>query len=279
MRAATLSLSISLFAFLLLAAGCQESGQGELAVSLPATCFEPEPRVIEASPQPARRPVVAEVPPPAGRSVQGRPLQCFVAGDGGETVLILGGIHGNEPAGVPLCEQLYLYLRAHPDQRSGRRVVIAPALNPDGLAMDRRANAHGVDLNRNFRTANRRNCARFGLQPLSEPESRYVARLIDRYRPCRIVTIHQPLACVDWDGPGEGLAAAMARACGLPHKRLGARPGSLGSFAGEDRHIPTVTLELPRDATDDTPAQLWQRYGRALLVAIGHPAAAADLAK
>jgi protein MpaA len=45
-------------------------------------------------------------------------------------------------------------------------------------------------------------------------------------------------------------------------------PGSLGSYAGIDRQIPMITLELPRDAPGD---QAWRENREALLAAIAQP--------
>jgi protein MpaA len=59
-------------------------------------------------------------------------------------VLVVGCIHGNEPAGIAIAQRL---------ERSSPRGVdlwIVPVLNPDGRAADTRGNTHGVDLNRNF---------------------------------------------------------------------------------------------------------------------------------
>ncbi|MCD6304180.1 MAG: DUF2817 domain-containing protein [Planctomycetes bacterium] len=204
---------------------------------------------------------------PVGRSVQGRAIRCSVIGTGGETTLILGGIHGDEHAAVPLCRRLAAYLGSYPFLLDGRRVVIVPAANPDGLAANRRTNAHGVDLNRNFDASNHRARGSGGPRAMSEPESRFIAMLIERYRPSRIVTIHQPLACVDYDGPARALAEAMSRASGLPVRKLGARPGSLGSYAGVDRRIPIVTLELPAAASSLSDEELWDRYGQCLVLA------------
>jgi len=215
---------------------------------------------------PLRESVVS--PGPSARSVQGKPIRSWVYGEGERTVMFLGGIHGSEPAGAGLCETLREYLVEHPEVLEGRRVVVAPALNPDGLAARTRTNARGVDLNRNFDTTNRKNTRRFGMRPLSEPESRLIAELITRFRPAAIVTVHQPLACVDYDGPAATLAMAMSRACGLPVKKLGASPGSLGSYAGVDLGIPIVTLELPATATRQDRAALWKTYGKAMLVAV-----------
>ncbi|MGK0435526.1 MAG: protein MpaA, partial [Planctomycetota bacterium] len=93
---------------------------------------------------------------------------------------------------------------------------------------------------------NREERRRHGAKGLSEPESRALAELLDRHQPARIVSIHQPVACVDWDGPARAVAAAMADACPLPLRRLGSMPGSLGSYAGVDLGIPIVTFELRR---------------------------------
>ena len=75
-----------------------------------------------------------------------------------------------------------------------------------------------------------------------------------------------PMDCVDYDGPASGLANRMSTRCGLPVKKLGARPGSLGSYAGVDRRIATVTVELPGDASRWGTS--WERIGPALLEAM-----------
>jgi len=198
-------------------------------------------------------------------------------GSGDQCVMFIGGIHGNEPAGVGLCEQLAAYLGAHDELVYGLKVIIVPAANPDGLAACTRGNAHGVDINRNFATGNYRASAINGGQAMSQPEAIYLRELIDRYRPVRIITIHQPLSCIDYDGPAQALAAAVARASGLPIKKLGARPGSLGSYAGVENRIPTVTVELPKDTSNLTPAQVWARYGGALMAAVNHRGSATTL--
>jgi murein peptide amidase A len=203
-------------------------------------------------------------------SVEGRPIRCTIYGSGIETVLIIGGIHGSEPVGAVLAQELCAQLKRKPELTGGRRVIVAPAVNPDGLAAKRRNNAHGIDLNRNFSTRNYRATAKG--KPFSEPESRYIADMITRYKPMRIITIHQPLNCVDYDGPGLELATAVADACHLPVRKLGARSGSLGSYAGVERRIPIITLELgPSSVIGRSPESIWGLYGRAMLVAISHP--------
>jgi murein peptide amidase A len=255
---------------LLSAGGCTTTNSSDISVPLPPSRIEPEPS-ITITPEP---PVIA--PPhlpavaaaPVGRTVLGRPIRCSVYGTGDETVLVLGGIHGNEPAGVPLCEQLGTFLAGHSEVLAGKQVVVVPATNPDGLAANQRGNAHGVDVNRNFDAHNRVAAKTNGPRAMSEPESQYIAELIRHYRPARIVAVHQPLACVDYDGPAGELATAVSRACGLPIRKLGALPGSLGSYAGLEKQIAIVTVELPKTATVLGASELWRLYGQALLVAV-----------
>jgi protein MpaA len=262
---------VAVAAAALLAAGC-ETQPRPIVIDLPPSPVERAPAVAAATPtyQPAllAPPAPAPEATPVGWSVRNRAIRCTVHGNGGETVLVLGGIHGNEPASATLARELCDRLARRPGLVGSRRVVIAPAVNPDGLAANTRHNARGVDLNRNFETANWNGASPHGPSPLSEPESRYIAGLVRRYHPARIVSIHQPLNCVDYDGPGLELAEAMSQACGLPVRKLGCRAGSLGSFTGEDLGIPTITLELPGDATHVSGETLWRQYGRAMLAAI-----------
>ncbi|HUS73604.1 MAG TPA: DUF2817 domain-containing protein [Sedimentisphaerales bacterium] len=206
-----------------------------------------------------------------GRSVEHRPIECLVLGEGKDVTLILASIHGNEPAGTPLVQSLGEHLQLYPRLLQGRRVVLLPIANPDGMAHNRHNNARDINLNRNFATTNRIKSPTSGHRALSEPEARAIERLIRQYAPDRIVSIHQPLACIDYDGPAHLLAIRMAQYCNLPVKKLGARPGSLGSYAGFSKGIPIITLELPGGAGRLNRQSLWQRYAAALVAAIVYP--------
>jgi protein MpaA len=238
-------------------------------------CYEPEPKPSITGEEPK-----VTLPPPRtppaqhllmGRSVKGRPMMIQVLGQGSETIFIMATIHGNEAAGVTLVEQLSEHLRENPTVLAGKRVVLLPVANPDGMAANTRENLHGVDLNRNFDASNRVDSETNGQSALTEPESRVLQKIIKEYSPSRIVSIHQPLTCIDFDGPAGALASRMAQYCDLPIKKLGAKPGSLGSFTGEGLKIPTITFELPEAAKDMSATALWGQYGRSLMAAIMYP--------
>jgi protein MpaA len=184
----------------------------------------------------------------------------------------LATIHGNEPAGTPLVYRLAEHLQQYPNLLQGRKVVLLPVANPDGMTRNSRYNAKGVDLNRNFASTNWQKNSLHGSAPLSEPEARAIQQVIQQYSPDRIVSIHQRLgeapACIDYDGPGQGLANQMSQNFSLPVQRFGAQSGSLGSYAGLTLRIPIITLELPQDADQLDGNSLWKRYGSALTAAI-----------
>lgn len=184
-----------------------------------------------------------------GASVEGRPIEVERFGPEGPALLVFGAIHGDEPGSMELCARLGARLRtAAPPVR----VIVIPALNPDGLERGHKDNARGVDLNRNFPARNweRAHPPGYdpGAQPLSEPESAALAALIEAELPSVLVAVHQPFRCVNWDGPARALAEKMSRACGYPlRESIGyPTPGSFGSLYGVDRGLPVVTLELPR---------------------------------
>lgn len=205
---------------------------------------------------------------PAGRSVEGRAIDVHVRGSGAHTVLLLSTIHGDEAAGTPLLQALLEHAESAPEWLDGCTVIVLPVANPDGYAAGTRHNAHGVDLNRNFASANRSDREAHGPFPLSEPEARFLARLIAEQMPDRIVSFHQPLSLIDWDGPGEAVARAMAREGSLPAKRYRSQPGSLGSYAGLDLEIPVITVEFPRAADRLDAEGMWREYGAMLRAAL-----------
>src|SRR5690242_7822609 len=81
-----------------------------------------------------------------GHSVQGRELRVTRVGEEGAAVnvLVVGDLHGNEPAGEAIVARL------RTASVDGVTFWLVRTGNPDGRAADTRQNARGVDLNRNF---------------------------------------------------------------------------------------------------------------------------------
>lgn len=210
-----------------------------------------------------------------GRSVLGRELRAHILGQGSEVTMIFAAVHGNETATPYLVHQLRAHLKRHPEWLRGRRIVLVPVMNPDGLQVRRRVNANGVDINRNYPGTWRlpRGGERFrpGKSPASEPEAQAMIQLTNKYRPRKIVSIHQPLHCLVYTGDrSRALALAMKQQNGYEIKGdVGyPTPGGFGAYCERYLQAAIVTLELPWQS----PEAAWKRNARALLAAIATPA-------
>lgn len=210
-----------------------------------------------------------------GKTVKGRDIMAAVYGSGKKHVLVFGGIHGDEPHTTVLARALAVNINQETLPQN-LTVIIVPDVNPDGLMASTRVNANGVDINRNFPSKTWRSDytepTRYpGAQPSSEPETRAVLGLIERFPPHLVVTLHAALGCVNWDGPGGAMAQVTASVNQYPLcASLGYEtPGSLGLLTGVDKQIPTVTIELrPKGASANVKENL-----PALLTLLKHFAA------
>lgn len=206
-----------------------------------------------------------------GESVRKSPIELFRYGSGPVHALLIGGVHGDESEGYLLAERFQGDLSAGklalPDYAS---VFLCPRLNPDGCSVDRRTNARNVDLNRNLPTMDWTeeftNPRYFpGLSAGSEPESQVTVDLLEALRPTVIVSLHSyEHAMINYNGDCLDLAQAMERSNGLPPKSdIGyPTPGSLGTYAGWERKIPTITLEILRG---QLPEDAYSQHSQAVL--------------
>ena len=148
-----------------------------------------------------------------GTSAEGRPIRAELVGSrrARTKVLVVGSIHGNEPAGRAITRRLR---RVRPP--SGTALWIIDDANPDGSAADARHNAHGVDLNRNFpyRWQPQDGVYESGPGPASEPETQVLQRFIERERPRVTLWYHQALRMVVTAEGDPALERLYARGSG-----------------------------------------------------------------
>ncbi|MCE5339833.1 MAG: DUF2817 domain-containing protein [Planctomycetaceae bacterium] len=206
----------------------------------------------------------------AGSSVKGKPISYTKLGSGSNVTLLFASIHGSERAGTPLLNHFKNYLMENCELLDGKTVIIIPVVNPDGFTKKTRHNANNIDLNRNFPAANRENNRTNGSFALSEIESYELYKIINIYKPSKILAFHEALNCIDYDGPAEDIAKRLADKCKLPLEKLGARPGSLGSYIGLELNMPIITVEMAKEDSKASEAQLWGDYKDMLIEAIAY---------
>jgi murein peptide amidase A len=182
-------------------------------------------------------------------------------------ILFLGGVHGDELPTVYFMFKLAQYVKDNPALFKDKCIVIAPLLNPDGFLSEppTRINAHGIDINRNLPTRDwqanairqwilktKKNKRYYpGAKPSSEQETLFQVALIKKFKPQKILSAHSPLNFYDYDGPSSDLNSFehwMEQICkevDHPLKKFKYYPGSLGNYAGHERNIFTLTLEMP----------------------------------
>jgi protein MpaA len=142
-----------------------------------------------------------------GRSVDGRALVAERQGNAAarRVLVVIGQMHGEEWPG-PLTVDV---LRAIPTSTSaGYAIWTVRSMNPDGGAIGRRWNSHGVNLNANFPNKFVPG-TRAGRRALSEPESRAIARFLVWIQPDLVISLHGFSTAVDTTGGGR--RAAWAR--------------------------------------------------------------------
>ena len=213
-----------------------------------------------------------------GHSTRGRPIRAYVIGDlhAARTMLVVGCIHGNEPAGIAIAHRLV----ATTAPISGLALWVVPVLNPDGVAAHTRQNARGVDLNRNFpyHWAPLTGYQNSGTHALSEPESRAAFKLIRRIRPRITIWYHQHATVVDLSGGNPDVERDYATLVGLPAHELVRYPGSApdwenATFPGTTAFVVELPAGTPSGASIGRHIEAVLSAAREIVTSQPHPAA------
>lgn len=227
-----------------------------------------------------------------GESVQGRKIEGYTYGNGENSILFVGGVHGGyEWNSVLLAYRLIDYLKensvAIPDDLT---VSIIPSLNPDGVhavtlkdgrfvegdvstnktvLASGRFNAHEVDLNRNFdckwkpTSKWQTRIVSAGGAPFSEPETQALRNFVLESKPKVVVFWHSQSNAVYASECQNGILPqtidilnAYSNASGYPAIKSFGAYEITGDAEGwlASINIPAITVELK---THDTIE--WER--------------------
>lgn len=183
-------------------------------------------------------------------------------------IYLIAGVHGNEPEGVYVLEQLYAWCKT---QNLSKPLMIIPDINPDGAAAKTRVNANGVDLNRNWPTSDWQaeySEAKYnpGVEPLSEPENVFLYNMLSEFKPEAIISFHSWKPILNYNPAAKNLAEYFNKFNNYPMQdSIGyPTPGSLGQYATEELECPILTYELPEIASSASMQDIWLQNAEAL---------------
>ncbi len=187
----------------------------------------------------------------SGRTSTGLPIPGYQFGNDGPHILILGGVHGDEPEGVEAAYGLIGKWGVSFPYRL--RVAVIPAFNLDGVLHGTRGNARGVDLNRNMATNDWSAVVtnpRYNPGPSanSEPETVHLVNYLNEFAPAFILSLHSWHPVLNMNGDCRNEAQAIASWTGYRiDQSIGyPTPGCLGTYCGIERDMPTLTYEIER---------------------------------
>ena len=170
-------------------------------------------------------------------------------------VLIINGVHGDEPEGVVGARGLLETFRQK--YSLDLNITLIPELNPEGVLLNTRGNSNKVDLNRNLPTKDWSPVAaseRYypGPTALSEKENQALVTWLKDNKTDFIISLHswKPMLNINGDIP-EALVIAKLTGYIIDADIGYPTPGSLGTYAGIENKIPTLTYEIERDIQFD----------------------------
>lgn len=172
-------------------------------------------------------------------------------------ILIVNGVHGDELSAHTFAKYLQIELCEICTTQPALTLRLITSLNEAGIANMTQYNANHVDLNRNFPSKNweqgQKDPTRkdyHGPYAGSEAETVMLMQHVKAIKPDMIFSFHDPYGLIDWDGPIDESHHVLQELATevfenrYPLKKLGARPGSMGSFFAEEMGIPLITFEF-----------------------------------
>ncbi len=182
------------------------------------------------------------------------PIFGYEFGNHGPEVLMLGGVHGNEPEGVIAAKGLKAKFLDSFD--FSLKITLIPEFNIDGILRKSRLNGNEVDLNRNLPTKdwnpeklNKKYPP--GKKANSESENQALVKLIDQKNFRFIWSLHSWKPLLNVNGNCHPECEVVHQLTHYPiEESIGyPTPGCLGTYAGLERKIPTITYEIENGLT------------------------------
>jgi protein MpaA len=186
-----------------------------------------------------------------GYTSKNLPILSYEFKNGGNEILILGGVHGDEIEGVFAAQELLKHFMTSFTYKLN--ITLVPQFNLEGVIYKTRGNGNGVDLNRNLPTKDwspEIKTPRYHPGPSagSENENKALMKYLEEKKPKLVVTLHSWHPVLNINGDCRKFAEVLEKHTGYKiDDDIGyPTPGCLGSYAGLERQSPTLTYEIER---------------------------------
>ena len=189
-----------------------------------------------------------------GLTSQGLPVYSYEFGREGPQILILGGVHGDEPEGMYVANGLLHSFLNHFEYKL--KLTLIPIFNMEGALNSKRTNGNNIDLNRNLPTKNwtdkyENKKYHPGPSPCSESENKSLVKWLEDYKPKLIISLHSWNPMINTNGEcspeskiiSQHTKYKISDYIGYP------TPGSLGDYCGIERNMPTITYEVAKGSS------------------------------
>ena len=191
-----------------------------------------------------------------GKTSDGLTIPAYHFGERGPQVLVVGGVHGDEIEGIIAANGLLQrFSEAFPLKIN---LTLVPIFNLDGALRSQRKNARSIDLNRNLPTQDwtpevAKEKYNPGPEASSEPENKALVSYIKTQQPKFILSLHSWKPMLNTNGDCANVANAISALTGyVITDDIGyPTPGSLGTYTGLERQIPTITYEFERELSSE----------------------------
>ena len=196
-----------------------------------------------------------------GKTPKGLPIFSYEFGKEGPVVLILAGVHGNEPEGNYIAlELLQKWIKDFPYKL---KLTLVPFFNVEGCLTNERTNSNKIDLNRNLPTKNwtpyyEEEKYYPGKEACSEPENKALVEWINKNPVRFIISLHSYDPMIQVNGDCSPEADIIGKETGYELKdSIGyPTPGCLGDYAALERNIPVITYESERGSSIESALKI-----------------------
>ncbi len=199
----------------------------------------------------------------AGEQSSGkRPIEVARFGQGTRYVLIVGSVSGNDPESIALLDAICRMSSQFPPPEPVSLLLIRTP-NPDGMADHVHTNSNGVDLDRNFPSRNFTLSPNrlTGPHPASETETKYLLRVVNEFKPLRIVHIRsgvreQPIVLLNEKWQADSGSAVLPPDVPQSRYHYAFKAGSLEEFADSECKTAVATVVLSTGSRKLQPAEI-----------------------